>query len=128
LGNRYTLSTYASPLLLPLPLPVLITNTDTFQTETQNFSPCPTRRVDKLQAEAQGFSPANKDLAEGDTALPEAGVKSTRSIAFAVVVAIAFVYTPFPPPKLFFTLLLSKIACQAPKPTKTPITNAPSTR
>jgi hypothetical protein len=31
-------------------------------------------------------------------------------------------------PKLFFTLLLSKIACQAPKLTKIPITQAPSTR
>jgi hypothetical protein len=31
-------------------------------------------------------------------------------------------------PKLFFTLLLSKIACQAPKLTKKPITQAPSTR
>ena len=33
-----------------------------------------------------------------------------------------------PTPKLFFTLLLSKIACQAPKPTKKPITPTPSTR
>ena len=32
-------------------------------------------------------------------------------------------YSPIPTPKLFFTLLLSKIACQAPKPTKKPITH-----
>jgi hypothetical protein len=30
-------------------------------------------------------------------------------------------------PKLFFTFLLSKIACQAPKPTKNPVTQASST-
>ena len=35
---------------------------------------------------------------------------------------------PIQLPKLFFMLLLSKIACQAPKPTKNPITLALSTR
>jgi hypothetical protein len=50
----------------------------------------------------------------------------------ASVVASAHKSPVFTPqshtPKLFFTLLLSKIACQAPKLIKESITQAPSTR
>jgi hypothetical protein len=85
-------------------------------------------KTDAYRAEAQGFSPAKSSHAEGVTALPEAGVQPQAERPDLSPLLLPLFSAQSATSKLFFALLLSKIACQALKPIIKPLTHAPSTR